>query len=63
MIVMCQVDGRDAISVRAIPFVTGRSMSPDNVATVLAQPGAFTKMKEAGSYQLDGSGAMQRIAQ
>lgn len=56
MIVIFQVDRRDAISVRAIPYVTGWTMSPDKVAAVMAHTDPITKMRAVGSYQLDGSG-------
>ncbi len=50
----------EAIPVRAISFVTGWWMSPDKVATVLAQTDQFTKMRAISSYQLDQSGTPRK---
>lgn len=60
MNVVVDVGGREAIPVRAIPFATGWWMSPDKVATVLAQTDQFTKMRAVGSYQLDQSGTPRK---
>lgn len=49
------INGRDAIPVRAIPFVTGWSMSPDMVASSLAHTDRVTKLRGIAAYHLAGN--------
>lgn len=54
MNVVVLINGREAIPVRAIPFVTGRWMSPDVVARSFALTDHWRNMKEVSAYQLLG---------
>lgn len=54
MNVVVLINGREAIPVRAIPFVTGRWMSPDVVARSFALTDHWRDMKEVSAYQLLG---------
>lgn len=55
MSVVISIKGREAIPVRAIPFVTGWSMSPDMVASTLAHTDLFTKLRGIAAYHLAGN--------
>lgn len=46
------IDGREAIPIRAIPFVTGWLMSPLNVATSLANTDLAKKLQGIAAYHL-----------
>lgn len=46
------IQGRTAIPVRAIPFITGWLMSPDVVASVLARQERITPMNDVFAYHL-----------
>ena len=54
MNVVVLINGREAIPVRAIPFVTGRWMSPDVVARSFARTDSWRDMREVSAYQLLG---------
>jgi hypothetical protein len=54
MNVVFLVDGREAVPVRALPFVTGWSMSPDIVAESFADPDSWRWMQDVPAYQLHG---------
>jgi len=54
MNVVVLINGREAIPVRAIPFVTGRWMSPDVVAKSFARTDHWRDMKDVPAYQLLG---------
>jgi len=51
------IDGREAIPVRAIPFITGWKMSPDMVASALARTDLAQRLEKVPAYHLlpDGS--------
>jgi hypothetical protein len=55
MVVIFGINGREAIPVRAIPFVTGWFMSPDKVASSLAHTDRFTKLRGIAGYHLAGN--------
>jgi hypothetical protein len=50
-----QIAGRDALPVRAIPFVTAWKMSPDEVANQLAKkvPVPFARLRNTTSFHID----------
>jgi hypothetical protein len=54
-LVLC-IEGRDAIPVRAIPYVTGWQISPDEVAKQFARyyeaDSSFARLKNTSAYQL-----------
>lgn len=50
MNVVILIDNREAIPVRAIPFVTGWTMSPDVVASSLAMTDLITRLREVSAY-------------
>lgn len=54
MNVVVLIDGREAIPVRAIPFVTGWWLSPDLVAKSFAHPDSWRWMGEVAAHKLDG---------
>ena len=56
MSIKININGREAIPVRAIPFVTGWSMSPDMVASTLAHTDLFTRLRGIAAYHLDSNG-------
>lgn len=58
MNVVVLINGREAIPVRAIPFVSGRWMPPDVVARSFARTDHWRDMKDVPAYQLLG-GAIQ----
>src|SRR3989338_5151051 len=51
------IDGREAIPVRAIPFITGWKMAPDMVASALARTDLAQRLEKVPAYHLlpDGS--------
>ena len=49
------INGREAIPVRVIPFVTGWSMSPDMGASSLAHTDLVTKLRGIAAYHLAGN--------
>ena len=56
MSIKININGREAIPVRAIPFVTGWSMSPDMVASTLAHTDLFTRLRGIAAYHFDSNG-------
>lgn len=56
MNVVVMIDGREAIPVRAIPFVTGWGMSPDVVAKSLARTTFFDRLEGVKAYHLSADG-------
>lgn len=52
MRVTVMIEGREAIPVRGIPFVTGWTMSPDVVASSLAQTDRITRLRGVTAYHL-----------
>ena len=52
MNIIFSIKGREAIPVRAIPFVTGWSMSPEIVASSLAHKDPAPKLREIAAYHL-----------
>lgn len=56
MEVVVQVKDREAIPVRAIPFVTGWMMSPDMVAAALAFTDLMKRMKDVFAYHVHPTG-------
>lgn len=56
MNVIVMIEGREAVPVRAIPFVTGRMMAPDDVARALARTTHFDKLEEIKAYHLSADG-------
>jgi hypothetical protein len=55
MNVVFVIAGCEAIPVRAIPFVTGWTMSPDMVASALAHTDLVTKLRGIAAYHLAGN--------
>lgn len=55
MSIIFVIKGREAIPVRAIPFVTGWTISPDMVASSLAHRDVIKKMREIAAYHLGGT--------
>ena len=54
MNVVVLINGRQAIPVRVLPFVTGWWMSPDIVAASFAHPDSWRWMGDVPAYQLHG---------
>ena len=46
------IDGREALPVRAIPYVSGWNMSPDMVAAGLAQTDSSKRLRDVLSYRI-----------
>lgn len=46
------IDGREAIPVRVIPFITGWKMSPDMVASALARTDLAQRLEKVPAYHL-----------
>lgn len=59
MNVVALVDGREVIPIRAIPYVTGWTMSPDLVVSWLAHTESFRRIPKLSAYHLlpDGKSA------
>jgi hypothetical protein len=55
------IEGREAIPVRAIPFITGWLMSPDNIAASLANNDLGKKFKDLFAYHLPSNGRPARL--
>ncbi len=55
MSVTIEINGREAIPVRAIPFVTGWTISPDMVASSLAHTDLIAKLRGIAAYHLVGN--------
>lgn len=55
------IDGRAAIPVRAIPFITGWMMSPDMVAASLARTDTTQKLISLSAYQVQNDGHVSVI--
>lgn len=51
------IDGREAIPVRAIPFITGWKMSPDMVASALARTDLAQRLEKVPAYHLQPDGS------
>lgn len=56
MDVIVMIEEREAIPVRAIPFVTGWTISPDLVASSLAHTDLITRLKGVTAYHLTPGG-------
>lgn len=56
MNVIVMIEGREAIPVRAIPFVAGWTMSPDAVAKSLARTTHFDRLEGIKAYHLSVDG-------
>jgi hypothetical protein len=56
MDVIVIIEGREAIPVRALPYVTGWTMSPDVVANSLARTAAFDRLEGVKAYHLSAHG-------
>lgn len=56
MNVVVVIEGREAIPVRALPYVTGWTMSPDVVAQSLARTTFFDRLKGVKAYHLSSQG-------
>ena len=54
MNVVVLIDGREAIPVRAIPFVTGWWLSPDLLARSFAHPDSWRWMGEVTAHEWHG---------
>lgn len=51
------IDGREAIPVRVIPFITGWKMSPDMVASALARTDLAQRLEKVPAYHLQPDGS------
>lgn len=57
MNVIIDIEGRKAIPVRAIPFVTGGRITPDLVASIFAHTDQWKwRLKDVKPYHLQGDG-------
>lgn len=56
MNVVVVIEGREAIPVRALPYVTGWTMAPDAVAKSLARTAFFDRLKGVKAYHLSSQG-------
>ncbi|KFB76647.1 MULTISPECIES: hypothetical protein [Candidatus Accumulibacter] len=61
MNVVVLINGREAIPVRAIPYVTGRWMSPDVVAKSLAYTDSMNRFEGIYAYQLLADGGYSQV--
>ena len=61
MNVVVLINGREAIPVRAIPYVTGRWMSPDVVAKSLAYTDSMSRFEGIYAYQLLADGGYSQV--
>ena len=61
MNVVVLINGREAIPVRAIPYVTGRWMSPDVVAKSLAYTDSMYRFEGIYAYQLLADGGCSQV--
>ncbi len=61
MDVVVLINGREAIPVRAIPYVTGRWMSPDVVARSLAYTDSISRFEGIDAYQLLADGGYSQV--
>jgi hypothetical protein len=59
--VIITIKGREAIPVRAIPFITGWVMSPDNIAASLANNDLSKKFQGLFAYHLSPDGRPARL--
>lgn len=55
------IDGREAIPIRAIPFITGWLMSPINLAASLANIDLSKKLKDMAAYHLSSNGKSAKV--
>ena len=55
------IEDREAIPVRAIPFITGWVMSPDNIAASLAHNDLARKFRDLFAYHLTSEGRSARL--
>jgi hypothetical protein len=61
MDVIKTIESREAIPVRAIPFITGWVMSPDNIAASLANNDFSKKFQDLFAYHLSSNGRPARL--
>jgi hypothetical protein len=59
--VIIVIESREAIPVRAIPFITGWRMSPDNIAASLANNDFSKKFQNLLAYHLSSDGRPARL--
>lgn len=55
------IDGREAIPIRALPYITGWTMSPDLVASSLARTDLVTRLEGVVAYHLSADGTFSPI--
>jgi hypothetical protein len=58
-----QIDGRDAIPVRAIPYVTGWKLSPDEIAQQLAHRAGpqFARLENVAAYHMQAGSPVKML--